>query len=114
MCSRGINLQALARVQKTGFSYAHDPEVPHSSTANQLGLFTGPVVAKVATQYIAQLSELQSTGNLATVAVARKTVDGRSVIDRGMYPDDSNYLLAGISTTPLFPPRRCVPHHTTH
>ena len=82
-------------VQKSGLAYEHDPHEPHGSAANQLGLFVGPVVAKVATQYIEQLSELDRHGSLQPVKCARRTADGRNVIDRGIFPDDSNLLLAG-------------------
>lgn len=82
-------------VQRAGFADEDDPEAPHSNAASQLGLFIAPTVAKVTSQYIAQLSELDTRGELAPAECARKTADGRSVIDRGLFPDANDLLLAG-------------------
>jgi hypothetical protein len=86
-------------VQRAGFADANDPETEHKSAASQLGLFIAPTVAKVMSQYISQLTELHKNGRLEAVQCARKTSDGRSVIDRGLYPDGSDILLAGGSST---------------
>lgn len=82
-------------MQRVGFADEHDPATPHENAANQLGLFIAPTVAKTVSQYIAQLDELDRTGRLAAVQCARKTADGRSVIDRGLFPESSNIVLAG-------------------
>jgi hypothetical protein len=75
-----------------------------------MALYVAPTVAKTMTRHIAQLTELDKNGKVEPVKRYRKTEDGRSVIDRGMYPDSSDFLLKGTSSIPINLPAclRCV------
>ena len=68
-------------------SDADNPNNVHRVPANLNGLFIAPVFAKTITAYIQQLEELERHGKVAAVQVARKTVDGRSVLDMGVCSD---------------------------
>lgn len=85
----------VAAMQTCGFSDAQNPCNVHSS-ANSQALYVGPHIAQTATAYIEQLQALQKHGTVDQVSVARKTVDGRSVINMGECSNPTNMLTKGV------------------
>lgn len=90
--------------QTTGFCSQGHPDVIHDDVANLTALFVGPTVAKTATSYINQLTQIESQGKMEPVKCLRKTADGRSVIDRGEWPNKSDIVMKGGHSQPLLPP----------
>ena len=82
-------------VQTTGYATKGHPEEIHADVAALEGLVIAPTIAKRANNYIQMLQQLDSQGKVDAVEVVRKTADGRSVIDRGLWPDKADVLLQG-------------------
>lgn len=87
-------------MQTSGFVSEGHPEVVHQEAANMNALFVGPVIAKTANAYIKQLEDIRCTGFVTPVQVARKTEDGRNVVDRGLWPNKQDILLQGTVSSP--------------
>lgn len=82
-------------MQVAGFSDAENPDNVHIGQANVCSLFIGPCFAKTVTAYITQLQELESKGEVEQLQCARKTVDGRSVVDMGACTDPTDIFAKG-------------------